>query len=130
MVNLTSGEVLAPDPKHYHGDNPEGLAWLKEQGIDLIAYAMTDSGDQGLTGYAMMAVKVDNGQFDALDMAGVREILEKAAKGMHRSPATMMSIKAGLPVTYAFRAAQRRVRRSADRGRPAERDAGQVPPAV
>jgi hypothetical protein len=103
MVNLTSGEVLVPDPQRFHGDNPEGIAWLREKGIDLIAFAQTDSGDQGLGGYAMVAVKIDNDKFDALDLSEAKRILEKAARNMNRGPATMMSVKAGLPVTYAFR---------------------------
>jgi hypothetical protein len=103
MLNLTSGEAIVPDPKRFHGDNPEGIAWLEEKGIDLIAFAKTDSGEQGLAGYGMSATRIENSKFDAIDLIGVKQALEKAAKDAD-SRAVMMSIKSGLPVTYAFRA--------------------------
>ncbi len=103
MVNLTSGAVIAPDPKRFHGDNPQGIAWLKEKGIDLIAFAQSDSGDRGLAGYDMVAVKISNDKFDAMDRSGVKRTLEILAEEADQTPTTMMSIKSGLPVTYAIR---------------------------
>jgi beta-lactamase regulating signal transducer with metallopeptidase domain len=103
LVNLTDGTVLAPDPKRFGGDGPEGRAWLKKQGIDLIAYAKTDSGDTGLAGYDMTVAKIDNRQFDTTDLDAAKQALEKATKGSKRLPAVLMGIESGVPVTYAFR---------------------------
>ena len=103
MVNMTSGEAIVPDPERFRGDNPQGMAWLKEKGIDLIAYAKTDSGEQGLVGYDMVAVKIDNRKFDVLDLHGAKRALEVLAEDADEAPATMMSVKSGLPVTYAIR---------------------------
>lgn len=76
---------------------------MKEQGIDLIAYASTDSGDQGIAGYDMVAVKIDSHRFDKLDLKDARRELEKVRKEEEKAPATMMSTKRELPVTYVIR---------------------------
>jgi hypothetical protein len=103
LANLAKGTVMAPDLNRFHGDNLEGRAWLKEQGIDLIAYATTDSGDQGIAGYDMVAVKIDSHRFDKLDLKDARRELEKVRKEEEKAPATMMSTKRELPVTYVIR---------------------------
>jgi hypothetical protein len=94
---------MAPDPQRFRGDDPKGRAWLKEKGIDLMAIAATDAGDQCIAGYDMVAVKIDNSRFDSLDLTEAQRALEKVEKEAEKAPATLMSIKAGLPVTYAIR---------------------------
>jgi len=103
LANLANGTVIAPDLQRFRGDNPQGWAWLKEKGIDLLAYAQSDAGDQGVAGYDMVAVKIDNNRFDAFGLTDAQRALEKVEKEATTAPATMMSIKAGLPVTYAIR---------------------------
>lgn len=103
MASLAGGTVMTPDPKRFRGDNPQGIAWMREKGLDLIALAKTDSGDQGLCGYDMMAVKIDNGRFDPIDLNEARRALEKPGRKEAPPLATMMSTKSELPVTYVIR---------------------------
>jgi hypothetical protein len=73
---------------------------MREQGIDLIAYARTDNGDEGVAGYDMAAVKIDHSRFDVLDASEARRVLTQIKDS---PPATMMSTKRELPVTYVIR---------------------------
>ena len=103
MADLETGAVRAPDLMRFRGDNDQGRAWLKEKGIDLMACPRTDSGDQGIAGYDMLVAKIDNRRFDALDLKEAQRALEKAETQAEKAPATVMSTKSELPVTYAFR---------------------------
>ena len=100
MANLARGTVVAPDPSRFRGDNPQGIAWLREQGIDLIAYAQTDGGDEGVAGYDLVGVKIDNRRFDTLDVNEARQELGQIKNNV---VFTMMSTKRELPVTYVIR---------------------------
>ena len=100
MANLAKGTAIVPDPSRFRGDTPEGIAWMREQGIDLIAYARTDNGDEGVAGYDMAAVKIDHSRFDVLDASEARRVLTQIKDS---PPATMMSTKRELPVTYVIR---------------------------
>jgi hypothetical protein len=103
LADVETGTLVTPDPARFRGDNPRGRAWLKEKGIDLIAYGRTDSGDQGIAGYDMVAAKIDNGRFDPCDLNEAQQALEKVGDKAKEAPATMMSTKRELPITYAFR---------------------------
>jgi hypothetical protein len=103
MADLETGKVTAPDPTRFRGDDPQGRAWLKEMGIDLIAFARTDSGDQGIGGYELTAAKITNSRFDALDLTEAQRALGKAEKEQTSAPGVLMSTKRELPVTYVFR---------------------------
>ena len=100
-----------PIPRDTEATMTQGRAWLKEKGIDLIAGAGTDSGDQGIAGYDMVAVKIDNGRFDTVGLQRGARALEQPDREGENSPAVFMSTKRELPVTYAFRT--RRFARSA-----------------
>lgn len=103
LANLAKGTVRAPDLERFRGDGPEGQAWLAQEGIDLIAFASTDVGDQGIAGYGLLAAPIDNDRFDPLDRNEAEAALQKVEPQARRQPASMLSIKAGLPVTYAIR---------------------------
>ena len=103
MADLESGKVMVPDPRRYRGDNPQGLAWLKEKGLDLIALARNDSGDQGLVGYDMVVARIDNGRFDPCDRDEARRAIDGLPKEAKSPSAVVMSTKTELPVTYVFR---------------------------
>jgi hypothetical protein len=100
MANLAKGTIIAPDRSRFRGDNPERIAWLREQAIDLIAYARADNGDEGVAGYDMAAAKIDNRRFDALDATEAQHALGQIKKN---PPFTLMSTKRELPVTYVIR---------------------------
>jgi hypothetical protein len=103
MADLDTGTLMVPDPARFRGDNPQGRVWLKEKGIDLMACPQTDSGDQGLAGYDMVAVKIDSCRFDKLDLSEAQSVLEQPDRAGENAPAVLMSTKRELPVTYAFR---------------------------
>jgi hypothetical protein len=103
IADLESGSIMAPDPVRGRRGDAEGLAWLKEKGLDLIAFARTDSGDQGLVGYEMVVARIDNHRFDPSDASEARRAIEEAEKHAEKAPAVLMSTKKELPVTYAFR---------------------------
>jgi tRNA A-37 threonylcarbamoyl transferase component Bud32 len=99
LADLETGTVILPDVTKVRGDDPAGRAWFKDHGIDLVAYARTDTGDAAVGGYDMSAVKMDNGQFDTAKLKDVEQTLHNAPPQV----GVIMSVKGGLPVTYALR---------------------------
>ncbi len=103
LANLAKGTVMAADFEHLRGIDPQSLAWLRENGIDLVAIATPIVGLQGIAGFEMAAVKIDNSRFDTLDIDEAKQALEKVDNKQNGVPGTIMSFRLGLPITYAIR---------------------------
>ena len=94
---------MVPDFQRCRGDGPQTWKWMREEGIDLIVPGDGHPGDPCVVGFEMAAVKIDNDRFDTLDVNEAQRVLKKGEKEPQEGPGTIMSIKAGLPVTYAIR---------------------------
>jgi hypothetical protein len=103
LADLDRGMVMAPEPGRFRGDNPAGRAWLMQKGLDLMACAHTDSGDQGLVVYDMAVARIDNRRFDPADRREAERAIDAAREHGETAHAGVLSVQKELPVTYAFR---------------------------
>jgi hypothetical protein len=104
LVDLETGAVIVPDLTKVGGDNPQGRQWFREQGIDLVGYARTDSGDSGFGGYELIAEPIDAKDFDSIDLARAKRVLKVDESPSNASDSfAMISTRSSLPVTRVFR---------------------------